>query len=237
MLSGAPKRMEFLMRLMPIALSLAIAAATMASAGQGQRPDDQIDPRSIALVEQGRQLAAAGRHIEAIDFLESALAVDPRNRAAYVALGEVAQVQRLPGKAIRLYGDALRLEPNDVDALSGQGEAYVQRGAVDRARANLTRVRGLCGQPCPPAPQLAAAIERGPPAGRGVLSAHAPVRTMTPPTPSGYTENVWNTFVTPSVTAAHPNQAASCRAVVRYASCHIRLAPHAENTRRRSPAP
>lgn len=160
------------MRLTPIALSLAIAAATMASAGFGQRADDQIDPRSAALVEQAQQALAAGQHNQAIDLLESALAVDPRNRGAYIQLGRVAQAQRLPGKAIRHYGDALKIEPNDVNALEGQGEAYVQRGAVDRARANLDRVRTLCGQACPQATQLAAVIQRGPPA--DVLAAQRP---------------------------------------------------------------
>jgi tetratricopeptide (TPR) repeat protein len=168
--------METLMRLMPIALTLAIAATTMASAGFSQRADDQIDPRSAAMVEQARALTTAGRYNEAIDLLETALVVDPGNRGAYVALGRVAQAQRLPGKAIRLYGDALRLEPNDVAALSGQGEAFVQRGAVDRARGNLDRVRQLCTAPCAPADQLAAAITRGPPA--AVVQAQTP----TPPT-------------------------------------------------------
>ena len=167
------------MRLTPIALSVAIAAATMASTSFGQRPDDQIDPQSTALVEQARQLATAGQHSEARDLLETALAVDPRNRAAYIALGRVAQAQRLPGKAIRYYADALRIEPNDVAALGGQGEAYVQRGAVDRARANLARVRELCGQPCPQAQQLASAIERGPPA--EVLASQRPEQG--PPAP------------------------------------------------------
>jgi tetratricopeptide (TPR) repeat protein len=156
--------MEYLMRLLPITLSLALGAAIMASAGQGQRADDQVDPRSVALVQEAQSLTAAGRHNDAIDLLESALAVDPGNRGAYVALARVAQAQRLPGKALRLYADALRLEPNDVDALGGQGEAYVQRGAVDRARSNLERVRRLCGQTCPQADRLAAAITRGPPA-------------------------------------------------------------------------
>ena len=160
------------MRLTPIALTVAIAAATMASSGFGQRPDDQIDPRSVALVEQAGQLSAAGQHNPAVDLLETALAIDPRNRSAYISLGRLAQVQRLPGKAIRLYGQALRLEPNDVNALGGQGEAYVQRGAVERARANLARVRTLCGQGCPQAQQLAAAIDRGPPA--DVLAAQRP---------------------------------------------------------------
>ncbi len=164
------------MRLTPIILSLAIAAATMASSALGQRADDEIDPRSAALVQEAQGLAAAGRHNDAIDLLESALAIDPRNRTAYVALGHVAQAQRLPGKALRYYSDALRLEPNDVNALAGQGEAFVQRGAVERARGNLARVRTLCGQPCPQATQLAAVIARGPPA-----EALAAQRTDQPP--------------------------------------------------------
>ena len=161
------------MRFTPIVLSLAIAAGTMASAGQSQRPDDQIDPRSAALVQQAQGQTAAGRYGEATDLLETALAVDPRNRAAYIALGRVAQAQRLPGKAVRYYADALRMEPNDVNALAGQGEAYVQRGAVERARRNLERVQTLCGRnACPQAQQLAAVIQRGPPA--EVLAAQRP---------------------------------------------------------------
>ena len=175
------------MRLMPIALTLAVAATTMASAGLGQRADDQVDPRSAAMVEQGRQLTAAGRYNEAIDTIETALAVDPGNRAGYVALGRVAQAQRLPGKAIRLYADALRLEPNDVNALAGQGEAYVQRGAVDRARANLDRVRQLCTAPCAPADQLAAVITRGPPA--EVVSAQRPETAPPAATPAPRNDN------------------------------------------------
>lgn len=168
------------MRLTPIVLTLAIAAATMASAGQSQRPDDQIDPRSTALVQQAQTQSAAGRYDDANDLLETALAVDPRNRAAYIALGHVAQAQRLPGKAVRYYADALRIEPNDVNALAGQGEAYVQRGAVERARRNLERVQSLCRQPCPQAQQLAAVIQRGPPA--EVLAAQQPEQGAPPAT-------------------------------------------------------
>jgi Tfp pilus assembly protein PilF len=173
--------MEYLMRLTPIVLTLAIAAATMASAGQGQRPDDQIDPRSTALVQQAQTQSAAGRYDEANDLLETALAVDPGNRAAYIALGHVAQAQRLPGKAVRYYADALRMEPNDVNALAGQGEAYVQRGAVERARRNLERVQTLCRQPCPQAQQLAAVIQRGPPA--EVLASQRPEQGAPPASP------------------------------------------------------
>jgi tetratricopeptide (TPR) repeat protein len=168
--------MEMLMRLTPIALTLAIAAATVSSAGHGQKPDDQIDPRSRALTEQAQALHAAARYSDAIDLLESALALDPRNRQAYVGIARVSQSQKLPGKAIRFYGEALKLEPNDVNALAGQGEAFVQRGAVERARRNLDRVRSLCANPCTQATSLAAVIAKGPPP--EVMTAQAPAAAV-----------------------------------------------------------
>lgn len=175
-----PPKMEFWMRLTPVALSLALAIGTMASAGYGQRPDDVIDQRSLALVQEAQAQSTAGRYNEAIDLLETSLAIDPRNRGAYIALGRIAQAQRLPGKAIGHYADALRIEPNDQAALAAQGEAYVQRGAVERARANLTRLRTLCGNSCASADQLAAAITRGPPAAE-VARVEPPAPPVTPP--------------------------------------------------------
>lgn len=160
------------MRLTPIALSVALALATMASAGHGQKPDDQINPHSIALTQQGQALAASGQYNEAIDLLESALVLDPKNRGAYIGLARVAQAQKLPGKAIRLYSEALKLEPNDVTALAGQGEALVQRGALERAKQVLARVQTACKSACPQATTLAAAIAKGPPA--EVLTARIP---------------------------------------------------------------
>jgi Tfp pilus assembly protein PilF len=169
--------METLMRLTPIALSAALALAIFASAGQGQRPDDQIDARSVTLTQQGEALAAAGKYSEAIDVLETALAVDPRNRAAYLGLARVAQGQKLPGKAIRLYSEALKLEPNDVAALSGQGQALVERGAVERAKQNLAKIKTVCKASCAPAQTLAAAIAKGPPP--QIVTAQAPEPTGT----------------------------------------------------------
>ena len=46
---------------------------------------------------------------------------------------------------------------------AGEGETLVEKGAVEKARRNLARLEQLCGnKTCPPARQLAAAIERGP---------------------------------------------------------------------------
>ena len=174
-------KLELIMRYSSVAAAAALTLLTVTTSLHGQRPDDQIDPRSTALLQQAEAQSAAGHLDEANDLLETALAVDPRNRAAYIALGHVAQAQHLPGKAVRYYADALRMEPNDVNALAGQGEAYVQRGAVERARRNLERVQSLCHQPCPQAQQLAGVIQRGPPA--DVLAAERPEQGAPPATP------------------------------------------------------
>jgi len=163
------------MRFSPTALVLALGLATLSASSYGQRRDDQIDPRSLALLHQGEALRAAGNFSGAEDMLESALTIDPRNRGAYVALGRVAQGQGLPGKAIRFYREALELEPNDVTALAGQGDALVQKGAVTKARENLAKLKRLCTGACPEEAKLAAVIEKGPP--QAVLSAQAKVPT------------------------------------------------------------
>ena len=168
------------MRLTPIALASAIVLATLASAGHGQRADDEIDAGSVALTQQAQTLTNAGKFSEAIDALETALVLDPRNRAAYLGLARVAQGQKLPGKAIKLYGEALALEPNDINALAGQGEALVERGAVERAKQNLDKIKGLCKDPCPQATTLAALIAKGPP----VVTAEAPKPPVAPPRPA-----------------------------------------------------
>ena len=75
--------------------------------------------------------------------LETALAVDPRNRWAFVDLARVAEKQRLYGKAIRMTSKALLIEPNDPDAIAVQGEAMVEMGATARAQANLQKLQQI----------------------------------------------------------------------------------------------
>lgn len=152
------------MRLFPAALAVALAGLSVSTSLHSQRADADIDPRSMALLTQGRAAAAAGNLESATDLIETALAVDPRNRAAFVVLAGVATRQGLPGKAIRLYREALLIEPNDTMALRGQGEALVAKGAMGPANENLARIKTLCGKkPCPDAASLTATIAKGPP--------------------------------------------------------------------------
>ena len=151
------------MRSLPRLLLIAISGVALASPAVSQRSADQIQPKSIALQRDAKTLIASGKLEQAEDVLETALAVDPRNRGAFVDLARVAEKQHLFGKAIRLTNKALLLDPNDPDAIAVQGEAMVEMGATARAQANLQKLQSICGaKGCPQIALLSAAISRGP---------------------------------------------------------------------------
>ena len=159
------------MRALPSLLLVGFAGVAFASPVMSQRADDQIQPKSLELQRQAKTLMSTGKLEEAEDVLETALAVDPRNRGAFVDMARVAEKQHLYGKAIRMTNNALLLEPNDPDAIAVQGEAMVEMGAPARAQANLQKLQSICGgKACPQVAQLSAAISRGP----TVASAKAP---------------------------------------------------------------
>ena len=159
------------MRYLSVTAAIGLTLLTLSTSLAGQRPDDQIDPRSVALLEKGKAARAAGNLQGATDLIETALVVDPRNRPAFTTLAEIARAQGLPGKAIRLYRESLLLEPNDVAALKGQGEAMVQKGAVEKAKENLAKIQKLCPKTCVEGTTLAAVIAKGPP----IMSADAQI--------------------------------------------------------------
>lgn len=151
------------MRLSPFVLCLGLAASTLPVAVIGQRPDDQIAPQSMEFLKKGEALLSQGKLVEADDALETALVVDPKNRAAFTVMAKVAIKEKLYGQAIKLTNKALLLEPTDRDALAVQGEAMVELGALPRAKDNLAKLQKLCGNAgCPQVATLSTAIAKGP---------------------------------------------------------------------------
>ena len=148
------------MRYAPAALALSLVVAVTASVSMGA--ERQPDPRAAALVAEGKSQLAAGQVETAVDSFEAALAVDPGYTAVYLDLGEAARAQGLQGKAIRYYREALERDPKNLAALSGEGQAMLEKGAVDKAKRNLAQLQSLCGGSCSQAQQLATAIENHP---------------------------------------------------------------------------
>ncbi|BBC72478.1 conserved hypothetical protein [Altererythrobacter sp. B11] len=158
------------MRFLPAAAALSLLAAMTASAGYGA--DRAPDPRAAQLIEAGRSELAQGQVEQAVDSFEAALAIDPGYIPLYIDLADAARAQGLQGKAIRYYRDVLERDPKNFAAISGEGKAMLEKGAVEKARRNLAQLESLCGNGCSETRQLAAAIENGPPA-NAVMTAEA----------------------------------------------------------------
>jgi len=164
---------EFAMRYVPAAVALSLVAALTASVGYGA--DREADPRAAALIAEGRGQLAGGQVQAAIDSFEAALAIDPAHTPIYLDLAEAARRDGLQGKAIHYYREALDRDPKNFAAMAGEGEALVEKGAVEKARRNLAQLQSLCGDTCAESRQLATAIER---------SIQVPVLTAEAATPS-----------------------------------------------------
>lgn len=148
------------MRYYPAAIALTLLAAVSASMGQGAAPE--VNPKVERLLLEGRTALAAGKAQEAIDAFEAALAVQPGNTAIYLDLAKAASKEGMQGKAIHFYREALERDPNSFAALSGEGEALVDKGATEKAKRNLSKLQSLCGESCDETKSLAAKIEHGP---------------------------------------------------------------------------
>ncbi|MFM2411096.1 MAG: hypothetical protein RL481_1924 [Pseudomonadota bacterium] len=149
-----------IMRFSPAAIALSLLLATASSMSVGKRPDYQIDPQSLALSAEGDAALKGGDKDGAIGWYETALAVDPLNRAAYVGLARVATEQGLKGKAIRFYREALEIDPNDQAILAAQSEVMVSKNAIEAVQKNLARLRQLCRTDCSAADRLSMAIDK-----------------------------------------------------------------------------
>jgi tetratricopeptide (TPR) repeat protein len=154
---------ELLMRFAPAAAALSLCLAMTASvinAGAGDKPD----PRAAALITQGQAALQAGETQAAIDAFEAALAVDPGYTPIFIELAEASRQSGLQGKAIGYYREALERDPGNFAAISGEGAALVEKGALEKAKRNLAKLQSLCGDACPETVALQSTIARGVPA-------------------------------------------------------------------------
>ena len=112
---------------------------------------------------EGQAALRAGDAQGAVDAFEAALALDPGHTPTLLRLAEAARASELQGKAIHYYREALAREPNNLEALAGEGAALAEKGALAKARERLASVQKACGKTsCAPAQALSAAIAKGP---------------------------------------------------------------------------
>jgi tetratricopeptide (TPR) repeat protein len=107
------------------------------------------------LYAEGRDLALAGRYDEALTALGAIH--DPDS----MALTMIGYAQRKLGNyddGLAFYAKALALDPNNVNTHEYLGEAYAEKGKLDLAKAELTKVEAVCGTTCEQYQDLAKAI-------------------------------------------------------------------------------
>ena len=157
--SPRPTFLELIMRFAPAAAALSLALAITASVGNAN--ERAPDPRAAEMIDYGRIALGEGDVQGAIDAFETALALDPGHTPIFLDLAEAARADGMQGKAIRYYREALTRDPGNFAAISGEGEALVEKGALEKAKLNLAKLEDICGESCPETVQLATSISRG----------------------------------------------------------------------------
>jgi len=152
---------DILMRFTPAALALSLLVATTSSVTYSA-PREVLGPRAAALVAEGRAAQASGQVNAAIDAYEAALVLEPGSVSILLNLAEASRQHGMQGKAIRYYRNALDSDPRNLAAIAGEGAALAEKGALEKARRNLARLKGICGLDCSATQQLAAVIDKGP---------------------------------------------------------------------------
>ena len=108
------------------------------------------------LYQQGRALALGGHYEEALGALA---AVQNQNDSRVLTM--IGYAKRKLGnfdEGVAFYKQALAIDPDNADTREYLGEAYVERGQMDLAKAELANVQALCGTECEQYQDLAAAI-------------------------------------------------------------------------------
>ncbi len=158
------------MRFAPAALALSLLAGVTSSMAWSES-GEELSPRAAQLVAEGQARLARGDQNGAIDAYEAALVVQPGNSYVLVNLAEATRAQGMQGKALHFYRSALVTDPRNVKAISGEGAALAEKGALAKARRNLAQLESLCGADCDATRQLAAVLDKEP--ARHVVHAEA----------------------------------------------------------------
>ncbi|WP_018181693.1 tetratricopeptide repeat protein [Kaistia granuli] len=109
------------------------------------------------LFQQGRQLALAGYHVNALDVLDAV-----QNKHDAMVLTYIGYSHRKMGDTdvgIGFYKQALAIDPNNVNTHEYLGEGYASAGRIQLAKDELVIVQKLCGNTsCEQYEDLAAAV-------------------------------------------------------------------------------
>lgn len=138
----------------PATPTTAVVAASKVSAATGTKS-------VVALLTDARASIAGKKWTDAITTLQAAAAIEPSNADVQNLLGYSNRNNGDYPAALRYYAAALTIDPNHTGALEYQGVAFIKVGQPAKAKANLARLKTICGTSCGEYKDLAAALKSG----------------------------------------------------------------------------
>lgn len=110
--------------------------------------------------DRGQQSFRNGDWKEAVAYFKKAVADDAKNAEAYNLMGYSYRRMGEADPAFDAYAKALELDPRHRGAHEYLGETYLLVGDAEKANAQLSILKDLCGNQCKETVKLRKAIER-----------------------------------------------------------------------------
>ncbi len=142
-----------------VAAPLTLGSATTTAAPAGGTKPAAAKPVD-GLLADARTAIAAKKWVDALATLKLAAAADPKNADVQNLLGYATRNNGDAKGSLAYYDAALALNPQHTGALEYQGVAFVKLGQTAKAKANLARLKTICGVSCEEYKDLAAALRK-----------------------------------------------------------------------------
>jgi len=123
--------------------ALGLSAPVLAAGSEDD--SSATSPASAASYADAKAAVYAGNYAAAIPMLKDITAAEPQNADAWNLLGFSSRKSGDMKAASKAYAKALKINPGHLGALEYQGEMFVQTGQADKAKANLDKLKSLCG--------------------------------------------------------------------------------------------
>ncbi len=144
---------HFIIGLMAI-FSFMVGPAMAAGTSDGS----STEAATASVYDEAKALVDEGNFAAALPKLVNLTKVDDSNADAWNLLGFTYRKLGQLDDSSAAYLKVLAINPNHLGALEYQGELFITTGKLDLAKANLDKLKGLCGD-CDEAEDLAKAIQ------------------------------------------------------------------------------
>lgn len=138
-----------------LAIFSVLAAPVMAA---GTDDGSAAASPTASAYDEAKAMVNEGNFAAALPKLMNVTKEDPKNADAWNLLGFTYRKLGQLSDSDKAYLTVLKINPNHLGALEYQGELFITTGKIDKAKANLAKLQGLCGK-CEQAEDLEKALK------------------------------------------------------------------------------